>query len=227
MLMQQNLVDQWNKSHETIPKDKAPSNYAISIEQEFPESSEVLDIGGGTGADSVYFAEHGHSVTLIDISEYALSRANERAEEFGLQLKQTLQVHLGESPIPLPHNSYDAIYSRLALHYFDLKTTVSVIKDLKSLLKPNGKAYITVKSPNDAKEMDYLNQTAKPLEMGVYEDEGQIKSRFTPEQWDLILHIAGIENGSVKSVVEDLSDKNDVTKSGNKTLEMTEVTFVG
>jgi len=44
-------------------------------ELQFPNGSVVVDLGGGTGEDALYFMQTGHSVVLFDISEYALKVA--------------------------------------------------------------------------------------------------------------------------------------------------------
>src|SRR6476469_237173 len=43
----------------------------------------ALDVGCGEGADAIWLARHGWTVTAIDISDVAISRAREVAERAG------------------------------------------------------------------------------------------------------------------------------------------------
>jgi hypothetical protein len=99
------------------------------------------------------------------------------------------------------------------------------MKQIYSKLKVGGTAFLTLKSPEDKQEMEFLKQSAKEIEAGVFNDEGQIKSRFTVDQLKEILKESGIESSEVTSYVEDLSGRTDVTKSGNVQLLLNEIRF--
>ncbi len=47
----------------------------------------ILDIGGGPGRYSIYFAQRGCDVTLLDLSEGNAAFAREKAAQMGLPLK--------------------------------------------------------------------------------------------------------------------------------------------
>ena len=48
------------------------------------EGLRVLDLGCGTGKNSIFLAERGSIVTGVELSDTALNIANERAEEAGV-----------------------------------------------------------------------------------------------------------------------------------------------
>lgn len=221
------MITRWNKSHLTIPKNKSNSSYAEAVETEISRDSIICDVGAGTGADTLYFLEHGHSVIALDISDTALSLIQENAKEKHLESQLTIkQVDLSERSLPLDDNSVDCIYSRLALHYFLLDNTAKIFKEMYRALKNGGKAFITVKSLEDTDEMQYLRSTATEKEPGVFVDpDGTLKSRFTNEQWRTILKKAGISNYHVGTYLEDLTGRTDKTKSGNEKLLLTEIKF--
>jgi SAM-dependent methyltransferase len=50
-------------------------------------SGEVLDIGCGLGDNAIYLAQHGHSVTGLDISPTALITAERRAADAGVNVR--------------------------------------------------------------------------------------------------------------------------------------------
>jgi ubiquinone/menaquinone biosynthesis C-methylase UbiE len=216
------LIDRWNQSHSRIPNNKSESNYAVEREKLFPRNSHVLDLGGGSGTDAVYFAKHGHTVTVADISDVGLTRAKEKAKNEGVELS-TAQVELGQQPLPFPPNFFDIVFSRLAIHYFQPKETTEILKNIYEVLKPSGITYIVVKSPDDKEEMDFLLATANQISENVFEDNGEIKSRYTKEQLSEFIKNAGIENFEVKEYVEDLSGRVDSVKSGNSRFILNEI----
>lgn len=220
------LQQYWNKSSATIPDDKDPSAYAVEKEQLFPRQAVVCDLGGGSGADSLYFASKGHTVKLVDISDVALDRAKSAAENKGLATAlETYQANLDQATIPLQSDTCDVVYSRLALHYFGSETLAKLFTEVHRALKDSGKAYITVKSPDDTAEMDYLKKQATEVEDGVFDEAGYLKTRFSTEQLKAVLVNAGIPeaNSSVQQYTEDLGGRKDKVKSGNSQLTVNEI----
>lgn len=220
------LQQYWNKSSSTIPDDKDPSAYAVEKEQFFPRQAVVLDLGGGSGADSLYFAGRGHSVKLVDISDVALGRAKSIAENKGLATSiETFQANLDEATIPLQSGTCDVVYSRLALHYFGSDTLAKLFTEVYRVLKTGGKAYLTVKSPDDTAEMEYLKQQATEVEDGVFNEGGYTKTRFSVEQLKAVLANAGIPeaSSSVQQYTEDLGGRKDKVKSGNTKLTVNQI----
>jgi 2-polyprenyl-3-methyl-5-hydroxy-6-metoxy-1,4-benzoquinol methylase len=54
------------------------------LERWLPESGHVLDAGGGAGRYSVWLAERGYNVTLVDLSHEQVRIAREKTEEHGV-----------------------------------------------------------------------------------------------------------------------------------------------
>jgi ubiquinone/menaquinone biosynthesis C-methylase UbiE len=217
----------WNESHLKIPKDKLASPLAIAFEQSLPRGSRVLDLGGGGGANTKFFLQR-HPVTLVDISDEALSIAEERAKASFLAHKLTkLQVNYGRERLPLDDNSIDGgVYAGLSMHYFDRATTIKVIKEIKRVVAPGGRVLFTVKSPEDEKEMHYLRETTEEIESGVFKDnEGLIRSRYTKEEWAALLKDAEVGAFVLDEVIEDFSGRNDTTKSGNPRQKLYRIIF--
>lgn len=221
-----NQRENWNNSTKNVPSEKIHSQYSELKEPLFSKNSIVYDVGGGTGLDSIYFIQKGHAVILSDISDVGLRIAITRARKLGLEDKLTThQIDLENAKIMLQNNSIDVVYSRLAIHHFSKKKTTKIIKELSRILKVTGRAYIIVKSSKDKEEMDFLQKTAIKIEDSVYDDKGQIKSRFTMEQWKEILNNAKIKNFKIKSYTEDLSDRGDKTRSRKMELVLLEIIF--
>ncbi|MCP5109293.1 MAG: methyltransferase domain-containing protein, partial [bacterium] len=56
-----------------------PTAFLREIANRLPPQSRVLDVGGGTGRNSLWLAERGHTVTIADISPRALELAGAAA----------------------------------------------------------------------------------------------------------------------------------------------------
>lgn len=59
----------------------------------------IFDIGGGTGRYSIYLAEKGHKVSLLDLSSKNIEVAKAKAKEFDLELEEYIHgnaLELGE-----------------------------------------------------------------------------------------------------------------------------------
>ena len=66
----------------------------------------ALDVGCGEGADAIWLARHGWTVTGIDISDVAVSRAREAAELAGA----TVEWRSGDAlQTPFPARSFDLV----------------------------------------------------------------------------------------------------------------------
>jgi SAM-dependent methyltransferase len=215
----------WNDSTAIVPEDKDPSNYAKDKERVFPRHSMVCDLGGGGGADSLYFLRKGHEVKLIDISDLALARAMRAAEKQDTIALETIRHNFEDGAIPLPPESCGIVYSRLALHYFDSGTLSQLFAAIYRTLKPGSKAYLTLKSPDDKAEMEYLRSAAREIEKGVFDEDGHTKTRFTIEQLKRTLDDANIPSTAytIQKYHEDLGGRKDKVKSGNTKFLVNEI----
>jgi len=224
--MNTKLVKRWDESNAKLSIDKQESAYAIAVELDFPRNAKILDLGGGTGADMIYFLQKGHSGTLVDISELALQRAQESATKLNLENNLTTeQIDLIESNLPFADNSFDIVYSRLTLHYLLPERAIDIFREIKRILKENGKAFITIKSQNDKKEMEFLRQNSQEVAPNVFVKDDEVKSIYSPEQVDEMLKKAGVNNFKIDQYTEDVSGKNDLVASGNMKLILTQIKF--
>lgn len=213
------LQDFWNKNSARIPDSKGYSTYAVEKEVDFPRSSTVCDLGGGTGTDSMYFLQKGHRVVLVDIADEPLVKAEDRARGLGLADKfKTTQCDFSFGRLPLEDELFDVVYSRLALHYFESKVLSELFAEVYRILRPGGATYLTLKSPDDVAEMTFLASTAKKVEDGVFDEDGRIKTRYTIERLHKILIDAAVPHDKfdVVTYTEKLGNDNDVVKSGHE-----------
>lgn len=199
-------ASKWDTIHRKIHKENdRHSKFAEEMEKLFPRGSIVCDLGGGTGGDVLHFLKQGHSVILLDLSEFALKVATDKAKKAGLAENLVVQqVHFGLHKLPLKNESIDVAYSRIALNYFGNKHTATILKNIYSALKVGGHAFLSFKSPKDEREMERLKQNAVLYEPGVYIEAGQLRSRFSVEQLEKIATLAGISQYKVEQYEESL-----------------------
>lgn len=93
----------------------------------------LLEIGAGTGQDSLYFMEHGLDVTAIDLSEEHVSYCNQR----GIR---ALVMDLYQ--LDFLDNSFDSIYSLNCLLHVPKADLNVVLIELKRVLAPDGLFYL-------------------------------------------------------------------------------------
>ena len=97
---------------------------------------QVLDLGCGTGGDSVLLAARGANVSSVDISPDLLALAEERARLDG-QSHRIVTVCASAHGIPLPDESVDVVFGNAILHHLDLST---IAREVHRVLKPGGRA---------------------------------------------------------------------------------------
>lgn len=94
----------------------------------------LLDLGCGAGETSVYFALKGAEVTAMDISTEMLKITEKISNQYGVNVKTTRSV---AEKLAFPDGSFDYVFGNGVLHHIQLN---KAIKEIKRVLKPNGKA---------------------------------------------------------------------------------------
>ncbi|MEK7605453.1 MAG: class I SAM-dependent methyltransferase [Patescibacteria group bacterium] len=109
-----------------------------------PKVKKILDIGSGVGTIDFYLASKGKEVTGIEISKSAVELARKNAELFNLNKKITFIN--AAFPSKIPTKNYDlVIFSEVIEH---LEDDAKALRDIRSVLKPNGLLVITTPSLN-------------------------------------------------------------------------------
>lgn len=100
--------------------------------------AKILDIGGGPGRYSLYFAALGHEATLVDLSEGNVAFAKEKAAGLGLTIQAYACDARDLSCLPL-EAEYDCVFVMGPLyHLFDEGDRAKVIAEARAHLKKDG-----------------------------------------------------------------------------------------
>ena len=99
----------------------------------------LLEVGAGIGTDLSQFAKHGAIVTDLDLSAGHLRLARENFERRGLR---GTFVHHDAERLPFDDHQFDVVYSNGVIHH--TPNTASVVREIRRVLKPRGKAIVMV-----------------------------------------------------------------------------------
>lgn len=103
----------------------------------------ILDIATGTGAQAYEMAKLGHEVIGIDLSPEMLAQAKKKLSP-NLKLKF---LEADATKLPFKDETFDVAVISWGLHDMPYETGIKVLKEMKRVIKKNGKILI----------VDYMN----------------------------------------------------------------------
>lgn len=106
----------WNaRWRERAGELESPSAFLVEHAHLLPPRGRALDVAAGAGRHAIWLARHGFEVTLIDVSEVALERAERRATSLGIvEHMRFVRADLETDELPAP--VFDLV---LMTHYLD------------------------------------------------------------------------------------------------------------
>lgn len=138
----------------------------------------LLELGGGQGRDTLFFAREGFQVHALDYTATSVEAIREKARKLGLSTSVTAAQCDVRQPLPLADESFDACFSHM-LYCMALTTSEleSLSREVWRVLRPGGLHIYTVRHTNDP---DY----GKGIHRGedLYESGGFIVHYFSREK---------------------------------------------
>ena len=101
-----------------------------------PDGGNILDLGCGSGRDSLAFNKLGYQVEAIDYSEVLVTKMRKLT---GINIRQQNFYELSEL------NQYDGIWACASLLHCERKRLPEVLKKILKALKVNGICYMSFK----------------------------------------------------------------------------------
>ncbi|MDD3306867.1 MAG: class I SAM-dependent methyltransferase [Acetobacterium sp.] len=130
-----------------------PSIAAIKAVEIFKNNGvrRILELGGGQGRDTLYFAQQGFAVTVIEYTVAGIQAIRERAKELEVDYLVTTLQHDVRQVFPFATGSFDACYSHM-LYCMALTTSelTAISAETNRVLKPGGIAIYTARNTDDA-----------------------------------------------------------------------------
>jgi SAM-dependent methyltransferase len=110
----------------------------------------ILEMGAGQGRDTIFFAENGLQVTVLDYAENGVEAIARKAAALGLSKAITALRHDARNPLPFADASFDACYSHM-LFCMALSTPEleRLSQEVWRVLKPDGLNVYTVRHTGD------------------------------------------------------------------------------
>lgn len=176
--------DYWDETHQKYSQGKIVyDNWLDDYKKVLDKcKTPVLDLGCGTGNDTLYLTERGFKVIACDYSEVALGKIKKTFANVETKLIDISQ------PLPFADNSFDLIIADLSLHYFDEATTNKIITEIKRILNHGGHLLARVNSTAD---INHGAGQGKKLENNFYFVEGYNKRFFDVSEAEKFFSMIG------------------------------------
>lgn len=167
----------------------------------------ILDLGCGSGNDTLYLIENGFNIVACDYSDVALEQIKQNIKNV-----KTIKLDISQTLI-FEDNTFDLIIADLSLHYFDEKTTISIMKEIKHILKKDGYLIARVNSISD---LNYGAGQGQKLEENYYFVNGYNKRFFSKSDAERFFSIIGktdiketemLRYSKPKKVIEVIAEK--------------------
>ncbi len=175
------MWNNWSKKRNGLPAyDNWLDDYKDILNKN--KNFEILDLGCGIGADTLYLIERGFKVLSCDFSLEALENIKKNISN-----SQTQYLDMIET-FPLASESYALIIADLSLHYFDNETTIHIMSEIKRILKNNGILLARVAS---VKDFNFGAGIGEQLEKNFYFEGDYTKRFFDSEDVNKYFSIIG------------------------------------
>jgi len=128
---------------DSVWKNPAIESYYLLSRWTSLGMKDFLDLGCGLGRHTILFGKNGFNVKSFDISEVAVEKTKNWAEEEGIEVETKTGDML---ELPYDDSSVDCIYCRNVISHTDTEGMKKVIEELKRVLRKGGECYLTLGS---------------------------------------------------------------------------------
>ncbi len=134
-----------------------------------PPRKPIIDLGCGSGAESIRLINGGFDVISCDFSKTILDKLS------SLNSKIVTKCFNIENGLPFKDSSSHIILASLSLHYFSWKSTEKIMKEIKRVLDIDGYLICRLNSIND---INHGAGSGIEIENNYYESGGNCKRFF-------------------------------------------------
>ncbi|MDM1720009.1 MULTISPECIES: class I SAM-dependent methyltransferase [Acinetobacter] len=146
--------------------------------EHLPSTARILDLGCGSGRDSLAFKKKGYEVDACDYSEELVKKAHELT---GINVQHQSFYDLDED------ERYDGIWACASLLHCERDRLTEVLQKMLCALKPNGVIYLSFKygdsdREKDGREFTDLNEVQAEALLRQFNNVTSIKQWITVDQ---------------------------------------------
>ncbi|UMZ74859.1 class I SAM-dependent methyltransferase [Natranaerofaba carboxydovora] len=144
----------WENSYNTVEDffGKSPSEAAVKAAKVFKDNqvTSILELGGGQGRDTLYFAREGFQVYVLDYAAKGIKDIKQKAVDHNLSNRVTAIQHNVKEPLTFADDSFDGCFSHLlCCMNFKTEELDFLFKEIKRILKNGGINIYTVRNKKD------------------------------------------------------------------------------
>lgn len=169
-----NQKQEWERIHSTGGMDELrtkPSSFVVSITKFIKPGAFMLELGCGTGGDARYLTDQGYKIVATDFSDSVIAENSRYFKDIDFKV-----INMSDT-LPFDDTSFDVVYANLSLHYFDNATTHSIFREIRRILRPEGKLIFRCKSIHS--ELEKVD--AKEIAPNIYMQHGHMRHLFSTE----------------------------------------------
>lgn len=163
----------WERTFTEIPDmfGTVPSYPARKAAALFKEegAGRILELGGGQGRDTLFFAGEGFQICTLDYSKEGIETITKKAQGLGLSQSIMAQLHDIRQPLPFRDGFFDGCFSHML--YCMAITTAELeflSQEIRRILKPGGLNIYTVRHTGDAHYQTGIHRGEDLWEMGGF-----------------------------------------------------------
>jgi len=158
----------------------SPSAAAIKAVDTFNKKdiTNILELGAGQGRDTLFFAQKGFHIQVLDYSQTGLDNIIKKAKTLGVDKLITGKIHDVRNPLPFTDEKFGGCFSHML---YCMALTTKELKflsdEIHRVLKNGGVNIYTVRHTGDG---DYKNGIHRGEDL--YESDGFIVHFFSKEK---------------------------------------------
>lgn len=158
--------------------------------KEFPERGHILELGGGTGEDATFLAEHGYNILLTDPSPMMVELAKAKLSPFGSQAQIAAGEELDDFAsrhLASEGELFDGAFSNFAPLNCVIDLT-PVARGLAQLLKPGAAVMLVVFGTSCPGEIVTELLHKRPKQALRRFKRGQVSARLSKREFPIVYH---------------------------------------
>jgi ubiquinone/menaquinone biosynthesis C-methylase UbiE len=150
---------------------ESPSESAIEAVKIFKneEKKIILELGGGQGRDTIYFAQNGFKVYVLDYTNSGITEIKNKANDLGLSDSIIAIQHDVRNPLPFNDEFFEGCYSHM-LYCMALSTDELgfLSKEIRRVLKKTGINIYTARNTKDSHFGSGIHRGENMYEVGGF-----------------------------------------------------------